>query len=62
MVKKWHKTKLDLEQLRVEIRVMTAQSQLYELLRDELSKLDHWKQKARGNPMKAHSMIKHRKI
>jgi hypothetical protein len=46
----WNKSKLDLEQLRVEIRCMSVRSNLYKLLRDELTVLCHWKGKARGNP------------
>jgi hypothetical protein len=59
---KWNKTKLDFEQLRKEIRLMSNRSQLHRLLEDELTKLDHWKQRARGNPKKANSLIKNRRI
>lgn len=50
----WQKSKIDLEQLRLEIRKMTPPSKLFKLLREELIKLDHWKQKARGNPVKGY--------
>ena len=62
MGNKWNKTKLDFEQLRIEIRSMSRQSQLFKLLREELAKLDHWKQQGRGNPQKAHNMIRNNKI
>jgi hypothetical protein len=44
----WHKSKLDLEQLRREIRVMSVRSKLYKLLEDELNQLGHWKHLRRG--------------
>ena len=49
----WHKSKIDFEQLRLEIRKMSSSSKLYKIIKEELIKQDHWKQKARGNPMKA---------
>lgn len=58
----WNKSKLDFEQLRAEIKAMSARSGLYKLLRDELLKLDHWKNLPRGNPRKANSMVKNRKF
>ena len=45
-----NKTKLDLEQLRLEIRTLTPDKQLYTVLKEELSKIDHWKQQKRGKP------------
>ena len=45
-----NKTKLDLEQLRIEIRSITSDKQLYYVLKEELSKIDHWKQQKRGKP------------
>ena len=48
-------TKLDFNQLRLEIRQMNRHKALYRLLRDELSKLDHWKQQGRGDPIKAYN-------
>jgi hypothetical protein len=59
---KWNKSKLDLEQLRKEIRTMSETSELFKLLRDELKLRNRWKYKARGNPKKANSMIKNRKF
>ena len=47
------KTKVDLGQLRVEIRELNNRKQLYRVLKEELSKIDHWKQQGRGNPVKA---------
>ena len=46
----WNKSKLDFDQLRTEIKVMSVRSQLYKLLRDELSLLGHWKNLKRGKP------------
>lgn len=42
-------TRIDLEQLRKEIRALTRRDALYRVLKEELSKLGHWKQKPRGN-------------
>jgi len=44
----WHKSKLDLEQLRKEISAMSVRSKLYKLLEEELNQLGHWKQLRRG--------------
>jgi len=46
----WNKSKIDQEQLRIEIRKMSSQSKLYKLLRDELSTLGFWRQRARWTP------------
>jgi hypothetical protein len=46
----WHKSKLDHNQLRKEIREMSVRSKLYKLLEEELTYQDHWKQKGRWNP------------
>lgn len=46
----WNKSKIDLNQLRKEVQLMSCRSELYNLLRDELTKLGHWKQKPRGKP------------
>jgi hypothetical protein len=45
-------SKLDYEELRIEIRKMKRWHKLYKFLKDELSKLGYWKLKARGNPQK----------
>jgi len=42
------------EELRKEIRLMTPRSQLYQVLKEELERLGHWKQKPRGNPVKGY--------
>lgn len=47
-------TKIDFDQLRYEIRHLNRHKALYRLLRDELTKIDHWKQQARGNPIKGY--------
>ena len=45
-------SKLDLNQLRIEIRKLHRSHELYRLLREELGKIGHWKQKPRGDPKK----------
>lgn len=47
---KWQKSKIDLDQLKLEIQQMSARSRLYKLLKVELAGLGYWKQKPRGNP------------
>lgn len=49
------KSKLDFEQLREEIRTLNNRKELYRLLKEELGNIDHWKQKARGDPVKAYA-------
>lgn len=44
------KSKIDLKQLRTEIRKMTFRRQLYQVLKEELTKLGWWKQRKRGKP------------
>ena len=44
------KSKLDMAQLRKEIRRLTVRQELYRVLKDELTKLDHWKQQGKWNP------------
>jgi hypothetical protein len=51
------KSKIDLKQLGYEIEHMNRWDEIYLFLRENLTKVDHWKQKARGNPIKGHSMI-----
>lgn len=46
-------SKIDFEQLRVEIRDLNNRKQLYRVLKEELTKIDHWKQQRRGDPAKA---------
>jgi len=47
-------TKIDLKQLRKEIRELNRTKVLYRLLRDELSAIGHWKQRPRGDPVKGY--------
>lgn len=47
------KSKLDFEQLRLEIRELNNRKLLYRVLKEELTKIDHWKQQGRGDPIKA---------
>ena len=48
------KTRIDLEQLRIEIRMLNRHKKLYYILRDELGKLGYWKLRGRGDPVKAY--------
>jgi hypothetical protein len=48
------KSKLDLQQLRVEIRRLHRSHQLYKVLHQELSAIGYWKVKPRGNPRKGY--------
>jgi hypothetical protein len=45
-------TKIDLEQLTREIRILNSRNKLYHLLKLELGKRGWWKNKKRGNPSK----------
>ena len=47
-------TKIDLEQLRKEIRELNRSKILYKVLKDELSKRGYWKNQKRGDPVKAY--------
>jgi protein associated with RNAse G/E len=44
------KTRIDLEQLRLEIKELNSHKMLYKVLKEELTKIDHWKQQKRGKP------------
>ena len=44
---------INLEELKLAIRGLTRQQELYRMLKKELKKQDHWKDKQRGNPRKA---------
>jgi hypothetical protein len=46
----WKKSKVNQEQLKNEIQSMSPRSKLYKLLKNELTKLGHWKQLKRGKP------------
>ena len=48
-------TKIDLNQLRKEIRKLNRNKALYRVLKEELSVIDHWKNKPRGDPKKAYA-------
>ncbi|HUC78969.1 MAG TPA: hypothetical protein VMQ58_01885 [Candidatus Saccharimonadales bacterium] len=54
MNKKWHKSKIDQNQLRIEIQEMSPQSKLFQLLKEEISKIGYWHKKPRGNPKKGY--------
>jgi protein associated with RNAse G/E len=47
-------SKIDVNQLAYEIQHMNRHKKIYRVLREELTKVDHWKQQGRGNPMKAY--------
>ena len=49
-------TKIDLEQLTKEIRIMNIRNKLYKLLKYELGKRGWWKNKKRGNPSKGYKV------
>jgi hypothetical protein len=55
------RTKIDLEELALEIRHLNRHKALYRLLRDELSKRGWWKMRARGDPKKANASRKTKK-
>ena len=42
------RSKLNLNQLRIEIQDMSLQSYLYKVLKEELAKRGYWKNKPRG--------------
>jgi len=44
------KSKINLNQLRIEIQYMTVRRQLYKVLKEELTKLGYWKKRKRGKP------------
>ena len=48
-------TKIDLNQLRKEIRTLNRHKALYRVLKEELSAIDHWKNNPRGDPKKAYA-------
>lgn len=47
-------SKINLEQLRIEIRNIQRWQPLYKLLKKELGMKGYWKLKPRGNPQKAY--------
>ncbi len=44
------KSKINLKQLTIEIQRMSVRTQLYHVLKTELTKLGHWKLRKRGKP------------
>lgn len=44
---------VDIDELKQGIRRMTRRTTLYKVLKEELSVLGYWKNKARGNPIEA---------
>jgi protein associated with RNAse G/E len=48
--------KIDVNQLAYEIQHMNRHKKIDRVLREELTKVDHWKQQGRGDPVKAYSM------
>jgi hypothetical protein len=55
------KTKIDLEQLRYEIQHLNNRKDLYYVLKEELIKRHWWKQKARGDPVKAYRTMREKR-
>ena len=51
-------TKIDIEQLRREIRELNRHQLLYRVLKEELGRIGHWKLKGRGDPVKAYQSRK----
>jgi hypothetical protein len=54
-------TKINLDQLKKEIKELKRHQPLYRLLRDELLLLGFWKFKGRGNPSKGYKAMRNRK-
>lgn len=46
------KSHLDIDRLRYEIQRLNSRKELYHVLKEELSKLGHWKALKRGKPRK----------
>jgi hypothetical protein len=46
--------KIDYEQLRHEIRTMTRDKKLYQVLKEELDRLGYWKNQPRGKAFSRH--------
>jgi len=47
-------TKIDIAQLRREIRLLDRHQLLYRVLKEELGRLGYWKNRPRGDPVKAY--------
>ena len=52
------RSKIDLVQLTKEIRSMNSRKKLYQVLKNELTKLGHWRDRPRGNPAKGWAAMK----
>ena len=52
--------KKELDKLRLAIQNMTPRHKIYELLRDELSKIGRWKNLKRGNPSRGYLAMRER--
>jgi hypothetical protein len=49
-------SRIDLEQLRLEIQTLNRHKLLYKVLKEELSIRGWWRNRARGNPKKAYQV------
>lgn len=49
-----------LKQLEKDLKNLEYHQRLYKLLRDELNRLGHWRNKPRGNPSKGYKVMKER--
>ena len=54
-------SKVDLYQLRIELRKLERHQKLYKLLKEELTTLGFWRVKPRGDPAKGLAVMKERK-
>ena len=54
-------SKVDLYQLRIELRKLERHQKLYKVLKEELTPLGFWRLKPRGNPAKGLAVMKERK-
>ncbi len=55
------RSKLDLEELRIELQHLNRFQKIYMVLKEELGKLGYWRNKARGNPAKGYAMMRTKK-
>jgi hypothetical protein len=49
---------MELDSLRAAIRSMTPRTQLFKVLKEELTALGYWRNKPRGNPAKGFKVMK----
>ena len=54
-------TKIDLKQLAEEVSSMNSRKQIYQIIKRELKKQGHWKDRERGNPSKGYRIMKEHK-